>query len=360
MKSVLIADNDELVLEEIGVYLASYRIYPVKTGRTALEMARGLGPDLILLDTGLPDMNGFEVLDQLKAHPRLRHIPVILLVGGRDPALEVRALRSGAADVIEKPVDRDILYHRLELHLGLAEYALSLEHAVCELEDNLGLAFAELIEYKDYNFSGHVTRTSRYTELLALALYDERAFPGELTLGFAETLVRAAPFHDIGKIGISEEILRKEGPLDDEERRSVREHTVIGGRILDGIAGRVPGRDYLKTAALIARGHHERFDGSGYPSGLSGGDIPLGCRIVSVVNVYDACVSDRVYHPAMSHRDACAELERGRGTEFDPAALDVFLKHHARFARLGRELWAAEGRMEAFPALVNLKKGAER
>ena len=345
MKSVLIADNDELVLEEIGICLASYRIYPVKTGRTALETARGLMPDLILLDTDLPDMNGFDVLAQLKAHPRLRHIPVILLSGV--PGVEARAFRSGAVDVLAKPVNRDILFYRLELHLGLAEYALSLEHAVCELEDNLGLAFAELIEYKDYNFSGHVMRTSRYTELLALALFNEGLFPGELTLGFAEALVRGAPFHDIGKIGVSEEILLKRGPLEDDELRRVREHTLIGAGILENIGGRIPGRDYFKTAALVARGHHERYDGSGYPLGLSGEDIPLACRIVSVVNVYDACVSERVYHPAMSHRDACAELERGRGTEFDPAVLDVFLEHHARFARLGREQRIAENRMAA-------------
>ncbi|GHV84698.1 two-component system response regulator [Spirochaetia bacterium] len=351
MKSILVVDDEEIVLEEIRAHLGFYHAHLAKSGRTALEMARFLKPDLIILDIIMPGMNGFEVLDQLQQHPHLRQIPVILLTDDDTPAMQVKGLKSGAVDFLLKPVDREILHHRIKLHLNFAEYRRSLEHSVSELENNIGLSFAELIECKDYNFSGHVMRTGKYAEFLALSLYDEELFAGELSLSFIETLARAAPFHDIGKIGISEEILCKRGCLNSEELKTVHTHTVIGARILDDIYDRIPSRPYFKMAELIARGHHERFNGTGYPEGFAGEDIPLCCRIVSVVNVYDACVSERVYHPPMEHGKACEVIEQGRGTEFDPAVADVFLQHNDKFARLGEEMKTLSLQLGTSPAL---------
>jgi putative two-component system response regulator len=338
MKSILVVDDDEVALEEICAQLSLYKTYAAQSGRYALEMARLLKPDLILLDSDMPRMDGFAVLNQLQQQPGLQEIPVIFLTADENPELQIRGLKSGAADFIVKPVNRDILYHRLELHLRFADYRRSLEHSVDELEDSIGHSFADLIECKDYNFSGHVLRTGKYTELLGISLYDRGTFSSELTLGFIDTMARSTPFHDIGKIGVSEEILRKKSRLTEDEFRTVQGHTLIGAKILNGIYEKLPSRSYFKMAELIARFHHERYDGTGYPSGFSGEDIPLCCRIVAVANVYDACVTERVYHPAMEHSAACEEIRRGSGSEFDPKIVDIFLENNDRFARLEDEL----------------------
>ena len=346
MKNILVVDDDILIVEEICSRLSTYNTYKATSGRIALETARGKKPDLILLDLVMPDMDGFSVLDQLQQHPQLQYIPVILLCSDDSPAFQVRGLKSGVVDFILKTsdcpasqiMDWELLKFRLDIHLQLGEYRASLEHSVSELENNIGLSFAELIEYKDNNYSGHVMRTERYAEFFALALYNTGAFPDFLSLNYIEDFSRAVPFHDIGKIGISEEILRKQGSLNDAELQAARSHTKIGAKILDGIHERIPERSYFKMAGTIARGHHERFNGKGYPDGFSGEDIPLGCRILSVVNVYDACASERVYHAAMSHEDACKEIEKGSGTEFDPKVVEVFLRYKNELAKLGKEL----------------------
>ena len=364
MKSILIVDDDEIVLEEICSHLPSYRTYKAASGREALEMARLTKPDLILLDVIMPRMDGFAILDQLQNHPQLKHIPVIFLTADDSPDLQVKGLRSGAVDFIlksaERPLDWELLHYRIEMHLNLGEYRISLEHSVFEMEANIGLSFAELIECKDYNFSGHVMRTERYAELLSLMLFDEKLFSAELNLSFIENLSRAVPFHDIGKIGISDEILSKAGRLTEEELKTARSHTIIGANILNSIHERIPDRLYFKMASIIARNHHERFDGKGYPDGLSKEDIPLCCRIVAVVNVYDACVSERVYHMPMTHWDACMEIEKGRDTEFDPWITDVFLQHSSKFARLAEEMKSQTKYLGKMPVpVLSLKKSLE-
>lgn len=358
MKDILVVDDDLQIVEAICSQLPSYQTQKVTTGRMAIEMARTIRPDLILLDLVMPNMDGFSVLDQLQQHPELQNIPVILLCPDDSPAFQERGLKSGVVDFILKEsgcppaevIDWEILQYRVDLHLQLGEYRASLENSVCELENNIGLSFAELIEYKDNNYSGHVMRTERYAEFLALALYNEGTFPGYLNLEYIQDFSRAVLFHDIGKIGISEEILRKRGRLSDTELQTARSHTKIGASILDGIHERIPNRPYFKMAGIIARGHHERYNGLGYPDGFSGGNIPLACRILSVVNVYDACTSDRVYHAAMHHEEACKEIEKGRETEFDPKIVDVFLENKDELAQLGEELKILSGKIYKLPA----------
>jgi putative two-component system response regulator len=237
-------------------------------------------------------------------------------------------------DFITKPANTDILHHRIDLHLEFSAYQLHLERTVKELQDNIGVSFAELVECKDFNVAGHVMRTGLYAELLSAELYKAQTFKDELKPEDADLLKRASPFHDIGKIGVSDTILRKRGPLSDEEYLEVQKHTVIGSQILEQIYNRTPSEHYLKTAMTVALGHHERFDGLGYPKGLKGNDIPLFCRILSVANVYDTCVTDRVYHMKSSHELACKMILGGRGTEFDPLIVDVFDRIQDKFALL--------------------------
>ena len=332
MKSILIVDDNLVSLKQISVQLAkSYEIYLAKSGELAIQICGKEKPDLILLDVEMPDMDGFETIVQLKKNPELKHVPVIFLTGNHDAATEVKCLESGAMDFITKPVNADILRHRIELHLQFSTYQLNLEHTVKELEDNIGIAFAELLDCKDYNVAGHVMRTGEYVELIIKQLLEENAFGDELTPEDINVIKRATPFHDIGKIGISDIILLKRAALSDVERREICRHTTIGAHVLQTIYDRTPNQYYLKTAITIAEGHHERYDGTGYPRGLKGNNIPLCCRIMAVANVYDGCITDRVYRKGLTHEEACNVIFTGRGTEFDPQIVDAFDKVKDKF-----------------------------
>jgi putative two-component system response regulator len=335
MKSILIVDDNLVSLKQISAQLGDYyEVSLAKSGELALQICAQEKPDLILLDVEMPGMDGFQTITRIKRDPALNQIPVIFLTGNHDAATEVKCLESGAMDFITKPANSEILRHRIELHLQFSSYQLRLEHMVKELEDNIGISFAELVECKDFNIAGHVLRTSGYAELLAGELFHSGAFGGQISMDYIGLIKRAAPFHDIGKIGVSDTILLKHGPLSEEEYRAVQKHTVIGSRMLKVIYERTPSQYYLKLAMEIAEGHHERYDGTGYPRGISGENIPLCCRIISVANVYDACVTDRVYRKGLSHEKACEAIFNGRGTQFDPRIVDAFDKAREKFALL--------------------------
>jgi putative two-component system response regulator len=324
-KHVLVIDDNITNLKQIGALLSgSYDFSLYKSGEEAIEFCERYTPDLVLLDVEMPGMNGFETLAGLKAKANMSGIPVIFLTGSIDTETELKALESGARDFIKKPADRDILVHRIGLHLELRNYHTNLEKTLKDLEDNIVVSFADLIDSKDKNTGLHVLRTSKYVEMIGLELLNRGLFDGELTKESLEFMVRGAPFHDIGKIGISDVILLKAGALTDEEYSEVKKHTMIGARILENIYKRTSERPYLKYAAMIAEGHHERFGGSGYPYGLKGGEIPLCCRLIAVPNVYDACLTERIYRPAMSREEARGVIMRGRGTDFDPNIVDAF------------------------------------
>jgi len=205
---------------------------------------------------------------------------------------------------------------------------------VKELEDNICISFAELVECKDQNISGHVMRTGVFVELLTKELFESGIFKDELKPEDAVLMRRGAPFHDIGKIGVSDILLLKRSPLTDEEYKEVQKHTLIGGQMLRQIFSRITSEQYLKHAMIIAEGHHERFDGKGYPKGLKGDEIPLYSRIMAVVNVYDACVTDRVYRKNMTHEQACQVIKDGAGKQFDPRIVEVFSKIQGKFAMI--------------------------
>jgi putative two-component system response regulator len=279
-------------------------------------------------------MDGFETLAQLRKTSRLRRVPVIFLTARQDQAAEIQALQSGAKDFIVKPFVKEILLHRIELHLRFAHYQRYLKDTVKDLEDSLAYSFAELIECRDVSTGGHVQRTRRYVSIIGEALRGKGLFTSELDSGELNLIVRAASLHDIGKIGVSDLVLLKPGRLDVNEFAIMQNHTLIGADILEGMLKRSPTRYYLAYAKQIAESHHERYDGKGYPHGLGGEAIPLCARMMVVADVYDALVADRVYRPAMSHKDACRIILEGRGLMFDPRIVDVFEAHHTRFAAL--------------------------
>ena len=336
MKSLLVVDDDLATLQNIRAQLeGGYRVSLAKSGEQALEICPESRPDLILLDIDMPGMDGFQTMASLKQDPLLRHVPVVFLTGVRDAGTEVRCLEAGAMDFIPKPADPDILRHRIKLHLQLSEYQLRLEHMIKELEDNISITYAELLECKEYNISGHLLRTGAYVGLITAELLRTGAFEGELTPESADMIKRAAPFHDIGKIGVSDIILLKPAALNPEEYAELQKHTVIGGRMLRVIYERTPNRLFLKTAIEIAEGHHECFNGSGYPRGLKGERIPLSCRIMSLANVYDGLITDRVYRKGFPHAEAARIILSERGARFDPRILKTFEALEERFFEIG-------------------------
>jgi putative two-component system response regulator len=238
-------------------------------------------------------------------------------------------------DYITKPAERNILLHRINLHLKLNDYQTNLERTIKELEDSIALSFADLVECKNDNTGGHVLRTSKYVGILGRELLKQGLFPDSVTEESVELMTRAAPFHDIGKIGISDIILLKPGPLDEHEYNEVKRHTVVGANVLFNIYERTPTQHYLKYAAIAAEGHHERYDGKGYPYGLKGAEIPMISRLMAVANVFDACLTERVYRKALSPPEAYDVIMNGRGTEFDPVIVDCFAETYPAFQAAG-------------------------
>jgi putative two-component system response regulator len=324
-KEILVIDDNLSTLKQVASFLKDrYDFSLMRSGERAVSYCENEQPDLVLLDVDMPDMDGFETIRRLKDLHNMRAVPVIFLSGYIDSGTEVKALESGARDFITKPVDQDILLHRIALHLELSEYEVDLEKTRRELENNIVISFADLVESKDSNTGGHVIRTSRYLEVLGRCIVSKELFPEEIDMEKLDLMVKATPFHDIGKIGISDVILLKPERLSDGEYEEVKRHTTVGANFLKNIFRRLPEQSYLQYAYQMAEGHHERWDGKGYPYGLSGNDIPFCCRLLSVANVYDACLTTRIYRPSLTHQEAHEIILGGSGTEFDSRIVEAY------------------------------------
>lgn len=343
MKRILLVDDNLTTLTLVSTLLSEvYTVIMAKSGKQALAIAENTMPDVILLDVEMPEMNGFETIAELRNVPCCTKTPVIFLTANHDPETQVKALEAGGVDFIKKPFEKGVLLHRLETHLRLYQYQQGLENTLKSLEDSIVSAFAELIECRDGHSGGHVQRTREYVALLGRLLLEKGAFPGELTEEILDMITRAAPLHDIGKIGISDVILLKPGKLTEEEFEVIKTHARIGANALRNIYERTPTQEYLQYAISIAESHHERVDGRGYPFGLKGEAIPLGSRILAVVNVYDALTTSTVIRQELlSHEEASRIIAESSGSEFDTRVVEVFLANSDLFLALKDKLAAA-------------------
>jgi putative two-component system response regulator len=304
-----------------------YRCLVSLDGAKSIEIARADPPDLILLDVMMPAMNGMEVCRRLKQQPETRGIPVIFLTALNEIEDEAACFDAGGVDFISKPMNPVTLLARVRTHLqlhaqerhladlvhqrtqALEERTTELEQTRLEIIRRLGRA----AEYKDDDTGLHVIRMSHYTRLLALA--------AGFTADRAEVLFHAAPMHDIGKIGIPDQILQKPGPLNEQEWSVMRQHPAIGA----GIIGRHK-NELLETARVVALGHHERWDGSGYPRARQGADIPIEARIIAVADVFDALCSTRPYKEPWPLERAVAYVRDNAGKLFDPDLVPRFIE----------------------------------
>ena len=319
---ILAVDDESTNLQLLRQILQDrYSLLFAKDGPRALELAAKEQPDLILLDVMMPDMTGYEVCRRLKADPATEGIPVIFVTALTDSTDEVDGFEAGAVDYITKPVSPAVVKARVRLHLSLVRLD-ELKASRLEIVQRLGLA----AEYKDNETGLHVIRMSHYTRLLAIACgLDEDE---------VDDLFNAAPMHDIGKIGIPDRILQKPAKLDDDEWRVMQNHPTIGADIIGRHA-----TGMLAVACQVAQNHHEKWDGSGYPHGLQGEQIPLAGRIVAVADVFDALTSVRPYKKAWSVEQACDYLRAQRGLHFDPQLVDLFLTQLPAVAEI-MEKWA--------------------
>jgi putative two-component system response regulator len=306
---LLLVDDEPANLHVLREILqADYHLAFARDGRRALELVAADPPDLILLDVMMPGLTGFEVCERLQAAPATARIPVIFVTALGDAVDETRGFDAGGVDYLTKPVSPPVVRVRIRNHLRLVRVE-ELRATRLAIVQCLGVA----AEYKDDETGQHVIRMSHYSHVLARA-----AGLGE---AMADEILNAAPMHDVGKIGIPDAILRKPGKLDAEEWKVMASHVEIGVRIIGEHSSGL-----LAMARRIALYHHEKWDGSGYPQGLSGADIPIEARIVAVADVFDALTSERPYKRAWPVEEAVDLLRRESGRHFDPGLIELFIE----------------------------------
>ena len=304
------------------------------SGEQALERIAATQPQLILMDVMMPGMSGFKTVELLNQDEATQSIPVIFLTARAESEDVVHGFSLGGVDYITKPFKGVELRSRVRTHLELYAYRTNLEKLVEErsreaelLKDVIIEAMGEMAEYRDPETGSHIHRTREYVQLLAETLVAHGHFRDQLTPEYIILLRKSAPLHDIGKVAIRDSILLKPGKLTGEEFEEMKAHTLFGEEVisnLEQMAGHPT--SFLSCAKEIAGTHHEKIDGSGYPRGLMGDEIPLAGRIMAIADVYDALISKRVYKNAIAHVEAMRIMVEGRGTHFDSIMIDAFIE----------------------------------
>ena len=351
-KKIIMVDDDRTNLTVAKNTLsARYDVFTVPSGEKLFTLLEKVTPDLILLDVEMPEMDGYEVIKTLKTSASTNAIPVIFLTARIDPENEVKGLSLGAVDYITKPFSRQLLLQRIELHLQLESqrlelkrYAIDLEgmvkektQSVVELKNAVLKTVAELVEYRDNITGRHIERTQTYLRLLVDMLLRDGIYADELSSWDIDLFVMSSQLHDVGKISIRDEILMKPGKLTDEEFEEMKKHASLGRKIIEQMQEKTPENAFLEYAKILAGSHHEKWDGSGYPLGTKGGEIPLEGRLMALVDVYDALTNDRPYKKAFSHEKAVEIITEGIGKHFDPLISETFLKYEREFDKAENE-----------------------
>ena len=352
--SILVIDDTPANLSLLNQLLRThYRVRLANSGARGLELASSAPPDLILLDIMMPDMDGYEVFRRLKALPETAGVPIIFLtakVGAED---EEFGLAMGAVDFIHKPIAPSVVLARVRIHLQIKTWQTFLEdksawlqaeverrvNEVVHLQEASIRVMVSLAEFRDECTGNHIRRTQDYVRLLAEYLSKQDRDRDALTPEKIDQIAKASPLHDIGKIAIPDHILLKAGKHTPEEFEIMKTHSVKGESMLLQSQRELGDENLmLLFAGQIARSHHERWDGNGYPDGLAGESIPLPARLMAVADVYDALRSRRPYKPAFSHSEAVDILLEGRGKHFDPLLIDAFVALESTFLEIAIKL----------------------
>ena len=340
--TVLVVDDtpDNLSLMS-GLLKERYKVKVANNGERGLKIAAvDDPPDLILLDIMMPGIDGYEVCRLLKADPKTKDIPVIFLTAKSQVEDEQMGLELGAVDYITKPISPPIVLARVKTQLTLKAAADFLKDKnaylesevqrrtkeVSTIQDVTMMAMASLAETRDNETGNHIRRTQNYVQALAMRLHELGRFPEYLSRDSIQILYKSAPLHDIGKVGIPDNILLKPGKLTAEEFDVMKTHTTLGRDAIVVAEGLLDTpNSFLQCAREMAYSHQEKWDGSGYPEGRKGEAIPISARLMAIADVYDALISRRVYKEPMPHEKAVEIIRQSRGTHFDPEVVDAFL-----------------------------------
>ena len=349
---IFLVDDDITNLEMGNNALAEiYDVFTLNSGARLLNMLEKCTPDLILLDIEMPEMNGYETIKLIKSKKKTRNIPVIFLTAQGTGENELEGLSLGAIDYIVKPFSPPLLLKRIEVHLlleaqkqelinfntKLQEMVEARTKTVVELKDAYLKTMAELVECRDYITGGHIERTQHYLSILLDGLQIYKAFSEEIASWDTELIAHSAQLHDIGKIAIKDNILQKPSRLTNEEFEEIKSHVTVGERVIENIKKNTTDKVFLDQAKILVATHHEKWDGTGYPRGLKGKEIPLQGRLMAIADVYDALVSNRPYREAVKHEEAVNIISRNRGKHFDPAVVDLFLRVSEKFKEFAEQ-----------------------
>jgi len=351
-KTVFIVDDDMTNLTVGADALSdSYNTFTFNSGGLLLKRLEKQIPDLILLDVDMPEMNGYEVIKQVKGKKETSHTPVIFLTAKNDCQSELEGLSLGAIDYIIKPFSPPLLLKRIEVHLlvesqkrelqnfndNLLEMVEAKTKTVIELQNAILNSMTKLVDRRDDITGGHIERTQRYMSLLLTTMLERGLYRDELSSWDLSLVIQSTQLHDIGKIAIKDNILLKPGKLTDEEFEEIKAHTIVGEDVILEIEKNTSEHEFLEYAKIFTSTHHEKWDGTGYPRGLKGEEIPILGRVMAIVDVYDALVSDRPYKKGFSHEKATAIITDTKGKHFEPAIVDLFLSISDQFNKIASD-----------------------
>jgi putative two-component system response regulator len=338
-KVVLVDDNPVNLKLARNTLMEQYDVFTIPSADKLFQLLDRIVPDLILLDVLMPLMNGYEVINALKADPRTANIPVIFLTSKADAISELEGFTLGAVDYISKPFSPQLLLKRVEVHLLLESQKRELEQldrnlyhrgdekngAILELQNAVIVSLSSLVSYRTDISGERIKRMERLLRVLTGEMRRQGLYRDILETWDLELFFQSAKLHDVGKIMVHDEILLKPGALSPEEFGEVKKHARFGEAVIEGIQKIARESMFLTHAKIMAGTHHEKWDGTGYPRGIGGSNIPLQGRLIALVGVYDALLSDRPYKKALPPGEAIEIIKTGRGTYFEPSLSDIFI-----------------------------------
>lgn len=349
---ILIVDDNEVNIKQLSTildnesYVITVETNPIQA-RASIILQQ---PDLILLNINMQKFNGIDLCERIVKDSLVPKVPVILVGSMADESSVIRGFQVGAVDFIAPPFKAYEVNARVSAYIKMFDLQAQLEEKNAKLEDvvesqsktisemQMAIIFslAKLAQSRDDNTGKHLERVQKYCHVLSKQLAENSKYKNLITEDFIKNIVCASPLHDIGKVGIPDSILLKPGKLTPEEFEAMKTHTVLGAETLEEVYKKFPKNEFLKMGIDIAKYHHERWDGKGYPDGLSGEEIPLCARIMAIADVYDALSSKRLYKDAFDHKKCMEILCEGRGTQFDEVLIDATVEVQEEFALINQ------------------------
>ncbi|MDR0222163.1 MAG: response regulator [Oscillospiraceae bacterium] len=345
MKTVFIVDDNETNRMTAKRALdGAYKTFALPSAAAMFKLLEKITPELILLDLDMPETDGFQAMAALKSDEKLKSIPVVFLTAMNDADSEIRGFEMGALDFLNKPFSPPVLIKRIETHIDTDNLIKESQRAVRSIHNATIKVLSDVVESRDEVTGGHIARTQKYLEILVNELLRAGTYAARISEWDMTLLLPSAQLHDVGKIKISDLVLNKPGKLTDEEYEIIKTHCGEGEKIIERIIAETKDDGFLNHAKMFAGYHHEKWNGKGYPRGLSGEEIPLEGRIMAIADVYDALVSERPYKKPFTHEQAAEIIKKDAGAHFDPKIAEAFLrvaddfKAETRFAVLNGDI----------------------